>query len=149
MNKYVFIGSQESTNSSSYSNQINMVNCSEDKYKYYFTVYDSDQVKCHPYATTIMLDEVSGEFTQNAKVKYCIEFDNYLDGHGNKIYGKIIKNSLAKFGVSPQYDNMYKLEDNWCKGALMFNQNGTAQMERYGSGIHYQQIIKGRVESIV
>jgi len=149
MNKYVFIGSQENTNSSSELHNINMINCDEDKYRYYFTVYDSDKVKYHPYITTMMQDDVSGNFTQNARVKYCVEFDNYLDSHGNKIYGKKIINSLAKFGVSPQYENMYKLEDNWCKGALMFDQNGTAQMESYGSGIHYQKIIKGRVESVV
>lgn len=102
----------------------------------------------HPWSQTIMIDDVSGEFTTNARKKFRIIFDNYKDGYGNKVTGKKMINSLAKFGVKPSYKEGYKLDNGHCGAALFINEDNTAQFEMYGSGIHYQTVVKGHVVSV-
>ena len=149
MNKYLFIGERKNTSSSSYMEQLKFVNCNQGEHRYYFTIYDQDHVIQYPLSQTTMIDDVSGEFTTNARIKYRIIFHNYKDSYGNKVHGKKMTNSLAKFGVEPSYKEGYKLSNGWCGAALFINEDNTAQFEIYGSGIHYQIVVKGRVVSVV
>ena len=150
MQKYIFIGQEESTNSASERENVNMVRCDEGKYNYRFTIYDSYQVMFHPYRSTIMMDEVLGELKQNARIKYDIEFDNYDDHQGNKIIGKRCDDSnYVKYGIEKPYKESFKLSDNSCGGSFIINNDGTAELHRYGSGIHYQLIVKGYLKRVL
>lgn len=111
-------------------------------FKLTFTIFDETQVMFHQWSSTMMLDEVSEEFTTNARVKYDLLFNGNppLTSMGFKDYGQLQSHDNC--------EKYYKIFNGHCGGSLEIFDDNRARLMFFGSGVHYQKVYKGKLELI-
>jgi len=157
---YRFVSTEKNIESASDFEDLKFNKINDNPIIYTFNIYNQSIINSFIWPNCITLDEVTGEFRENARVKYDLEFIDYKTYLGNNVVGKIIEverpqlkdeyhrifygNNIACKPI--KYD--FKLDDNLCNGKLIIYEDNEALLMRFGSGIHYQDVIKGFVEKI-
>ena len=156
MTEYTFIGKQLNTTSSNDFETLEFENITP--FIRHFTIFKQPQIGIYKYPSSETQDEVSGEFTTNARVKFDLIFSDFKDHDGHTIIGNTFTVEQPElrhhyhqqlYGQKIAYKpikNIYNLRHIWCGGSLIIYEDMDALLMVYGSGIHYQQVYKGYVK---
>jgi len=157
---YKFVSTEKNIKSASRFEELKFNKINDNPIIYTFNIYNQPKIKPFIWPNCITLDEVTNEYKENARIKYDLEFLDYKTYLGDNVIGKITEverpqlkddyhrifygNDIACKPI--KYD--FKLDDHCCNGQLIIYEDNDALLMFFGSGIHYQVVIKGFVKKI-
>jgi hypothetical protein len=145
--KYLFIVDRQNKGSSSDFNHLTFVNTPNRTYK--ITFYREYQYKKRVTHGCIGIIDETGRNIINDPVKYDIEFDDLFDEYGEekRIGLTTIDGSQLPFQLyqNKKIIKLYKFVGAFFGGHFAIFDDTTAVFLQYGSGIHFQTVMFGKL----